>query len=279
VIANSEKEFSGTQGKDGWYNGYRVFDPTGSAVDYDPVQDFIPYPGGEGMGAWDGLSQTWAGGSWDLNTAAEAPWTYQDALGIHPNGANSASELGGVADPTKEHWAIRRWVASELTQDKPVTVIWRVRKTNLNPDGVTGLLFINGKLVDSIAIAGTDSTNAVRRFRATLKIGDIVDLALSPEGLNGAREDWSDGSETWFWVDTRPYAAEVTLSDVAFNLTQGQCTFKWNSRAGASYKILRSSDLIAWTEIQTVAATGTETTFTDNLGSPSPPVRFYRVSQ
>ena len=229
VIANSQAEFSGTQGQNGWFNGYRVSDPVAGTVNYNPNQDFIPYPGGEGQGDWDGVAQTWNNGSWDLNTADAGPWTYQAALEIHPNGANSPPTIGGAPDPNNEHWAIRRWVATELTKDTQATVIWRVRKTNFNPDGVTGLLFINGNLVDSKAISGTDGTNEMRRYRTTLEKTDIMDLALSPAGLNGAREDWSDGSETWFWVDTRPWPANITLSGVTVNLGLGQCTFKWNS--------------------------------------------------
>ena len=108
---------------------------------------------------------------------------------------------------------------------------------------------------------------------------DIVDLALSPEGLNGAREDWSDGSETWFWVDTRPLPVDVTLTGVTVNLGQGVCTFRWNSQPGARYTVHQSANLTDWAPIRSVDGTGTETSFTDNLGSPVPAVRFYRVSQ
>jgi len=279
VIANSEAEVSGTQGQNGWYNGYRVYDPVAGTVNYNPNQDFIPYPGGEGQGDWDGVGQTWNNGSWDLNTADAGPWTWQDALGIHPNGVNSPPTIGGTPDPNNEHWAIRRWVATELTSVTPVTVIWRVRKTNLNLNGVTGLLFINGVLADSEAIAGNDGANEAREYRTTLKNADIVDLALSPAGLNGDREDGADGSETWFRVDTRPWPADVTLSGVNVSVAQGQCTFRWNSQTGARYTVLRSSNLTDWTAIRTVDSTGTATSFTDDLGSPPPAVRFYRVSQ
>jgi hypothetical protein len=148
-----------------------------------------------------------------LNTAAAGPWTELGQLALHPNGYNSPATIDGEADPEGEHWVIRRWVAEEITQDTPATVIWLVKKANLNGTGVTGLLFINGKLADSKTIAGNDGTGEIRRHRVTLKPKDVIDLALTPEGLDGDRHDGADGSQTWFWVDTRPPGADrPTLS-------------------------------------------------------------------
>jgi len=280
VIANSQMEFSGVQGKDGWYNGYRIFDPTAGTVDYNPTQDFIPYPGGDGQGDWDGVNQTWTGTQWDLNTADAGPWTYQDALGIHPNGVNSPPIIDGSPDPTNEHWAIRRWVAQELTKDTPVKIVWRVRKTNLNNTGVTGLLFINGKLVDSKAIEGNDGTNSVRRFPVTLKSTDIVDLALSPVGPSGDRADGQDGSETWFWVDARVVASSITISGASVNVTPNQCSFSWGSQAGMKYTVWASNDLKVWSAVKTgLDSGGATTTYADALASPQPAYKFYKVSQ
>ena len=211
VIANSQAEFSGVQGSNGWYNGYRIFNPTVGTLNYDPNQDFVPYPGGQDQGVWDGVNQAWTGSSWDLNTAGAASWAFQDAIAIHPNGSNSPPVIDGQADPTIEQWSTRRWVATELSSNTPVTIIWQVRKTDSNGDGVTGLVFVNGQLGDSKAIAGNDTTGEIRRYRTTLKKNDIVDLCLSPEGANGRREDWSDGSQTWFWVDTRFAGPNPTL--------------------------------------------------------------------
>jgi len=231
------------------------------------------------MGAWDGVGQTWNNGSWDLNSAGAAPWTYQAALGVHPNGTNSAPTIGGVADPTNEHWAIRRWVASELTEDTAVTIIWKVRKTNLANQGVTGMLFINGQLVDSKSIEGNDGTGEERRYRTTLKQNDIVDLALTPESPAGDRFDYSDGSETWFWVDTRPVPADIQISNPTFDPENGTFTFTWNSQAGTTYNIWVSSDLAAgWTSLEAVPSGGAETTYTETLPTPRPTVRFYRIS-
>ena len=280
VIANSQAQFSGVQGQNDWYGGYRVFDPSAGSTNYsyNANTDFIPFAGGEGGGTWDGVGQTWTGSSWDLNTASAGPWSYEAALDLHPNGAGSPPDIGGVADPANEQWVIRRWVAKKLTKDTQVTIIWQVKKTNLAGNGVSGLLFINGKLVDFKAIAGTDGAGEIRRYRATLKPNDIVDLALSPEGPTGNRADGSDGSQTWFWVDARPVAADLTITGLTFKAAEGKFSFKWASQAGAKYTVLVSTDLVKWTALPTVDSAGTETTFTQDL-NPSVQARFYRVSQ
>lgn len=182
VIANSEKEFSGTQGQNGWSNGYRIYTDGVSTVDYDPNVEFIPFD------EW-----MWTGALWDLDSGGAAPWTTIGALDLHPNGNNNG----------EEHWAIRRWVASEVAQTIPVALIWNARKGNANPTGVTGSLHVNGVQVDHLTISGTDTTGQIRRFYVNLKPNDIVDLALTPEGLNGDRADSYDGSITWLWVDKK----------------------------------------------------------------------------
>ena len=194
VIANSQAEFSGVQGSNGWFNGYRNYTLDGGATNYDASVDFIPYEGGAGMGDWDGFAQMWTGSAWDLNTAAAGPWTFQNASGIHPNGINSP--------PTEEHWAIRRWVASELTNDTPVAILWLVQKQAAAGGGVTGSLHVNGDQVDFETIPGTATSNEVRRYYLNLKKDDVIDLAVTPQGP-ADRNDPSDGSISWFWVDTR----------------------------------------------------------------------------
>jgi hypothetical protein len=194
VIAASDREFSGVQGANGWFNGYRNYTLDGGGVNYDPDTGFIPYAGGEGMGAW-GPGQYWNISYWDLNTGGTGPWTSQARLDTHPNGTNSF--------PNQEHWAIRRWVADEVTNPIPVAIVWRIYEVNPGGNGVTGSLHVNGQQVDTIAIAGGNTTNPVRRFYVNLNPGDKVDLAITPVGRGSDGNDGADGSATWFWVDTR----------------------------------------------------------------------------
>lgn len=269
VLANSETEFSGFQGTNGWYWGYRVYDPVAAVVNYNPSQDFIPFPGGQDQGDWDGVNQTWVNGQWDLNTAGDAPWTELGRLNVHPNGANSAPEIGGTADPTKEHWPIRRWVASEVSSNTPVTIVWVVKKTNLNNNGVTGFLFVNGEMVQTNGVAGNDGIGTTMRHQVVLKPNDVVDLALSPAAPDGAREDWSDGSISSFVVDARP---APVVSDISMSVSRSgdNLTIQWTPAGGT----LQSTTSLGGTPTWTDAGTANPTTVT--IGTAN---TFYRVRQ
>lgn len=283
VIANSIAEFSGVQGQNGWFNGYRNYTADGGGTDYDPNTQFIAYAGGEGQGDWDGVNQFWNSGSWDLDLQARGPWTWQTAQGIHPNGVNSA--------PNEEHWAIRRWVASELTGETPVAIIWQVRKDNPNGGGVTGSLHVNGHQVDFKTIVGGDTIGQTRRFYVNLQPNDIVDLALTPEGPSD-RNDGSDGSVTWFWVDTRipanptqpdgtPFvpANALKIISVGYDAAAGKATITWKSSVGKTYRIDASSDLQSWAPVATgIAGLAGETSYVESVPQPLPKARFYLIT-
>ena len=285
VIANSQKDFSGVQGAKGWHYGYIQHDPAKGGVDYDPNTDFAQFPGGTGKGDWDGIGQTWTGSAWDLNTEGAAPWTYMADLSVHPNGTNS-----GPND--FEHWVTRRWVASQLTKTTPTALVWFAKKENAANDGVTVSVHVNGKQVDFRTLAGDDTTGQERRFYANLKPGDIVDLSLSPEGVTGDRNDWSDASQTWLWIDQRVPANAVQPDGTAFvpagrmqiagayDRAQGRFTLSWPSEAGAKYSVLGSPDLKTWTPVKTgLDSGGAQTSFSDVVGTVAPTYRFYRVTQ
>lgn len=285
VIADSQKEFSGVQGANGWYNGYVQFDPSKETLDYDPATDFVPFPGGQNQGDWDGTSQVWTGSAWDLNTEAAGPWTWMTSLDVHPNGTNSPPS-------DFEHWATRRWVANELTNTTTVALWWFAKKNDANNQGVTGQLHVNGKRVDFQTLAGTNTVGQERRFYANLKPGDIVDLALTPEGIDKDRHDWSDASATWLRIDLRIPPNPVQPDGTPFNAggqikvagrydrAQNQFTVTWPSQAGAKYTLWGSSDLKTWTSVKTgIDSGGTETSTMDIPAAPQPAFKFYKISQ
>ena len=59
LVADSNADYSGTQGKDGWSYGYYEGVPP-----YNPAE-FTAYSGGTGVDAWDGVNQFWTGGEDD----------------------------------------------------------------------------------------------------------------------------------------------------------------------------------------------------------------------
>ena len=283
VLVDSIVDFSGEPGQDNWTNGYRNFTQDGGAIDYDAANDFIPFVGGEGLGAWDGIAQQWDGGKWDLFQGG-GPWTEIAAEATHPNGTNNIDE----------HWTIRRWVASDLAGVTPLGLKWHIRKTNLNGTGVTGSLHINGVQVDTLALAGGDGVGDIRTFYANVNPGDIVDLALTPVGLAGDPADGADGSANWLRIDRyippnplqpdgtpfAPASGELfQITNVALNAATREITVTWPSAAGRTYAVDYSPDLTpGWLEDDdAVEGQATETSHTITLDDPLPKRIFVRV--
>ena len=179
VIANSIDDWNldGEQGVNGWTNGYRNVTEDGKGTDYDPATDFIVFNEDDGW-IWDGAKWDWGSGN--------VPWTEVGAEVTHPNGDNN----GAI------HWTIRRWDSSSLEDNvTPLALTWAIRKNNVNGgNGVAGSLHINGKQVDFEAIEGTDGEGVERTFYANVAKGDLIDIALTPEGPDGSNGDGADGS-------------------------------------------------------------------------------------
>ena len=111
----------------------------------------------------------------------------------HPNGTNSA--------PNEEHWTVRRWTAVGLDGPTDIRVYWMHRAQNLNGDGTTGAIYLNGEQLDSIAVS--DATSDIRSYYLNIDNGDIIDQVVTPVGTSGNRSDGSDGSTNWMRIDTR----------------------------------------------------------------------------
>ncbi len=174
-VANSLTQFTtdGSQGTDGWFNGYRNYTVDGGGEDYDPAADFIPFD----IAAWDGAK---------FDLGAGAPWTEIAAEGGHPNGTNNL----------EEHWCIRRWVADV---DAPLAVTYHLRETNDGGSGVGGSVHVNGVRLDG---AATDNTTGfTRTVYVNAAVGDAIDVALTPVGPSGDGSDGSDGSAFSMVID------------------------------------------------------------------------------
>lgn len=191
-IANSITEFSGIQGQDGWQYGYLLYFPE-DPVDYDPT-DWIEFEA-DGTAVHEPDTNHWTGVAWDLSIeGGTGPWTTLQAESAHPNGENSA--------PGEEHWAIRRWIADDsVTDETPVAMQWHLRSTNTGGAGTAGQLHLNGVMIDKAVIAGPDQTGVTRTYYTTINEGDVIDLALTPENVDGTRADSSDGSAYWLKID------------------------------------------------------------------------------
>ena len=177
LLADSQADFSGTQGLNGWtYGQYNITangQPSIGGANFEPFAPTV-YDGGK----WDVVSGT-------------APWTEISATGGHPNGANNASEI----------WATRRYTV-QPGEAGSLLVEWNLSKGNPSGDGTTVRILLNGALVDAYAVEGTDTTGVKRgAVLNNVSVGDVIDVALTAQGLQNfatgtgnASNDGADGS-------------------------------------------------------------------------------------
>lgn len=182
TVADSVDDWSttGTQGEKNWFNGY--FNLTADDDQVYGVADFTEFTndGSLSTPAIDG--NHWDGTKWDL-TIDPGPWTEMGQLNAHPNGTNSV--------PNEEHWVIRRWVSNYAGDASLITSI--ADANTCEPTGSSIYLFHNGELISS---SGTALPNPLKATTGrVLKVGDFIDLALSPEGIDGSRGDGCDGTD------------------------------------------------------------------------------------
>jgi len=274
VIATSSTEFSGFRDAAGWSYGYRSVPAAGAAENYDPERNFIPFSGGPGQGDWDGQRQQWNGTAWKAKDGTEL--------------AAGSSRLAAAGQ-----WTIRRWQASELLEKSPVALKWTLAKADATcGNGVTGALYINGQLADKATIPFDQTTVLTRTFYALLTPGDVVDLALQPLGADGTDDLGCDHalmtlevstvipntprqSDNKMWLPSLPTPKLEVLSQTA---AEGRSALNWRSQVSATYGIKASSDLVNWTDLATGLSGGpTVTAWSEPLGSPDQPSRFYRI--
>jgi len=151
VVADSDADFSGTQGAHNWYYGYF---PSGN------VNAFTQLP------TYDAADLRWQ------HTTFGPPWTVLAAgSGFHPNGSDSGTE----------EWAVRRWV-SPVRGAMKITGHLEKTDTDSASTGVYGFIYLNHKLIYEHFVAGTDGTGVDYSLTETLNYGDILDFAVVPNG-------------------------------------------------------------------------------------------------
>jgi len=191
-LADSFDEWSmtGTQGENGWFNGYYNLTADGDGI-YQTT-DFIPFLNdGSNVPETDPVEINHWNGSW-YDFESDPPWTNLAREQTHPSGVNNAVE----------HWTIRRW---QSDVDREVMVIWHLRAANPGGTGTTGILLVNGVELDR-ATTNDTGTGVTRRVDTTIATNDLVELALAPEGAGGDPNDVADGSITRLTISDMPLA-------------------------------------------------------------------------
>ncbi len=158
LVADSEADFSGVQGRWNWQYGYWNLTADGDGRYAD--SEFTPFPSAGGAFGpthfFDGTRWNWFGG--------DPPWTEISATGARPNGANSQVV----------HWAIRRFVSPVAGT---VQVVGTLQHTNYFGDGVVGRIIVDGAEVYRETVFSQTRNVAVT---ATVAVGSHVDFVIEP---------------------------------------------------------------------------------------------------
>jgi hypothetical protein len=172
VVADSVNEFSGDQGKNGWFYGY--WDrSTDTDSEYSQETDFnlLPHYGVDeknGLRNHDGFS------TGDL-------WFLEDGrfyTSVWAEGGHAQSALRKADPLTSEHWAVRRWISKV---SGVVTIVGHAGKAmpwGKNWGGqCQAIIVVDGKTVFSSVMdeQGLDYTVAVK-----VREKSVVDFMIAP---------------------------------------------------------------------------------------------------
>lgn len=247
VIADSVSGWSSTgeQGQNGWLFGWRNFTADGGG-DYNHENDFILFVNDFSGGATPrdylnerpNLTNNWTGDHWRLQDnpgGSGGPWTELFAENSHPNGTNSTGAV-------EEHWTIRRWVATTISEPQMLQLQSSLRATNTNcGNGTTVHLYQNSTLLDTLTTnSSAGVSNSVFQM---VNPNDVIDIVLSPAGADDARGDGCDGSAFSLTISddepppppTMPIAD--SLDDWSTSGTQGA-----NNWSNGYYNLTQDSD-------------------------------------
>ena len=179
VVADSVADWSvhGVQGEKNWFYGY-YFEGTTTNTPVYYTSNFVAFPRNTGPygpnNFWDEDRWKWFNGNPPL-----------DEIGaeiMNPTGLNY----------NIRHWVIRRWLS---TVSGKITITWTIAKPDSTGAGVTGRILHNGTQRDQAIISGNATDLYTRTVVITnVAVGDIIDVALDPTGLNGGYGDGGDRS-------------------------------------------------------------------------------------
>ena len=241
VIADSQADFSGTQGLNNWYYGY--YDGPFDSSDFT----LMPY---------------FTSGAWIVNN--ETFWTRLFQAGGHPNGITTSGGRTRV-----EHWAVRRWISPKSGTFRLSGVI-ADRVADGFGAGAIVRIFLDGIEIYSHNVAVNATSPFNYSFSVTANQGSIIDFAIAPRNSN----DNSTGTNF-----TAVITQEANLqSDPVINCTVSDIQAHLdlsNLLSGREYRIMQSSTLLTWTEAYRFTATDPTSSWSDAFSPDGQ--RFYRL--
>jgi hypothetical protein len=192
AVADSQVDFSDTQGLNNWYYGYIRPDVSSSFT-------LLPNYYSGNSGEWDFGSNHWVSG-----------FNWINGTSMHPNGVYSSSAVA------EEIWTVRRWV-SEV--DGNVTISGFMNcpgNSPLGDDGVLGEIWLDNQTIWSRKSLH-ESTAQPFLASAYANVGSTIDFVLKPN-----HSDISDRTVWTAQITAVPEpSALVPLGVFAFGL----CTY------------------------------------------------------
>ena len=158
----------------------------------------------------------------------------------HPSGTNQVNE----------HLATRRYRV-QPGEEGNLLLQWNLSSDNPIGSGTSVHILVNGVEVDFGSIAGNDAIGIRRSvFIPAAELGDIIDIALSAEGITGDTGDTSDDSSFGARIHLLAppeHAFAITDIDI-LSQTPFLRTWRliWNSNFGEDYQVFFSQDLLTW---------------------------------
>lgn len=182
VLADSQGDFSGVQGANGWRFGYYSGDMTPASF-----QEMTVFQNNR----------------WYVEPGTY--WTMLGAVGAHPNGTVTSPPAIPV-----DQWAARRWVSDVESQISIDTSIRKLAASDAS-NGVIGRIFIDGEEVWSQFIPGNDNVGVTAHVNATISVGSTVDFVLDSSGS----DDGGDATRFTGVISVVPTPGSLALLGLA----------------------------------------------------------------
>lgn len=166
IIADSTTDFSGIQGRKGWYYGYYVSPYTSATFTLFPHY---------------GTQPDFNVVAWHLPTGSGGYWTTLGQSVTNPNGPTTCCGRQNVG-----HWVCRRWVSD---RSGPVRLTGHIAKISAagcgGCDGQRAKIFVDGVMVWNQFLAQTDAAGLDYSVSTTVAVGSTIDFVMDPIDYDG----------------------------------------------------------------------------------------------
>jgi len=165
LVLDSVAEFSGEQGRCGWFYAYFEAQPD---TPFDASQ-LKPLPNFDGH--------------WYLQEGVGGYWTRLTRSGGHPNGRKTSLERQGV-----DHWVVRRWISPLVGKMELTGSVYKVNPTGGN--GVVAMIFVDGVEQYRVQLEAEDVKVYHYSLQLMLQQGSAIDFAVDPLGSNDLKDEF-----------------------------------------------------------------------------------------